>query len=272
MRPRFKPRELHKLPESCQARPSGSIRVASSGGALNQGDSTLRLGAPCSRPNTKLPVLPSIILDPSLLDVAYSPATHASSRLATSHRRITFLVALTGLLCGGWLGTVVVEQTRASSATATQDRLPTVTVGALTQPMQHVAPAAPDSLPLRHAPMSLRDAALRLRRAKALQRAGELGAARYVLHGLLRHRPGYPPGLATMTELELELGDSVAALHFARRAVRALPGSAAHRELLRRACAAVCPDCEYARLLQAQSDSPQEEPKWLGPEEELSCQ
>ena len=74
--------------------------------------------------------------------------------------------------------------------------------------------------------------------AQELRRTGHAEDARLLLTKVLKDRPGYPPALAALAELELDRGQAMRAVRWARLAVRALPRSIENWRLLDRACAA----------------------------------
>ncbi len=201
--------------------------------AAGEDDRIAPSGSRPSRPNAPPQVLPSIVVDASYLEAAWSIHT-ARKRSPAAWRRRMIAVTAVASLCGALAGSLVPEETEPESPTVT--RMPvTVTVGAATLTPQAPAPASLDSVPGQGERMTQRAAAALVHRAGALRRVGETASSRDLLTDVLKQRPGYPPAFAAMAGLELQLGHATAGVRWARHAVRALPRSFENWQLLSQA-------------------------------------
>ncbi len=247
----MEPQMPAELGEPREARPSGALRVAAYDADVpGPDDLTLRLGFRISRPNAPVPVWPSMLVDSAYLQAVSSVANRTRAR-----RRSLALAAACSFLCGALALPLTSELVRRMTAPVTASvTAPATATSALTNvgaslrtpPMPRSA--SPDSEPPHHRTrMDLRDAAAHVHSAQELRSAGRVRDARRLLIDVLDDRSGYPPALAAMAELELEGGQAVAAVRWARFAVRALPGSAENWALLSRACTAAGLHAESTR-------------------------
>lgn len=236
------PKEPHELAEPREARSSGAIRIATDPDPSGAEDHTLRLGLQLSRPNAPVPRVPSIVVDAS-----YMQAVSAfTSRIRARRLRLT-LVAACAFLCGALALPLTVELARRMDTPVTATSTGNHVGVSLLQTPRIPMSAAPDAEPPRRIRMDQREAGRHVHTAQDLRKAGRLLDARRLLIDVLKDRPGYPPALAAMAELELDRDEAASAARWARLAVRALPRSVENWQLLDRACALAGLDAESAR-------------------------
>lgn len=235
------PQEPHELAEPREARSSGAIRIASDAEVPQADGHTLRSGLRLARPNGSVPLVPSILVDASYLQAVSSVVKRRRAR-----RTILTLAAACAFVCGTLASPLALELVgeRAAPAAATS-RVKNVPTSLQTRPIP--SSAAPLAEPPRRTRINQREAARRVHHAQELQQEGRMLDARRVLTDVLKDRPGYPPGLAAMAELELERDEAASAAHWARLAVRALPRSIENWQLLDRACTRAGLEAESAR-------------------------
>lgn len=235
------PQALAELAKPCEARPSGAIRIAPDADAPGADEHTLRLSLGISRRNAPVPVTPSILVDASYMQAVSSVAARIRAR-----RRSLTLAAACAFLCGTLSVPLASELVRRMAAPVSATHV-VKNVGASSRTPSMPMSASPEAAPPHRTRMDQRDAAKHVHHAQELRKAGRVRDARRLLLEVLKDRPGHPPGLAAMAELELERGQAVVAVRWARFAVRALPRSVENWELLGRACAVAGLHAESAR-------------------------
>jgi hypothetical protein len=228
MRPAYVDRETQ---EPRRTRRSGVIRVAPGTREARDRDRTGGVGAKISRPNSPLPDVPSIVVDASYLE---APAPEiVKPKPTTPYRVLKAVVAVSAFLCGALIEPSLENLTSFRSSEAPV-MLPAIVVQAPSSATQSLAfqasPPATDRL-------DQQEAERLVRLAHKLRRTGREQHAQRLLAGLLEERPGHPQALAAMAWLEMERGDSLEAVRWARHGVQSLPGSADHWMLLSQALA-----------------------------------
>jgi len=230
------PQALMELAVPREARSSGPIRICSDADAPDPEEQTLRLSLQISRANAPVANLPSMLVDTYYLQTVSSVMDRIRAR-----RRQLSMAAAGAFFCGLLTMPLTTDLMRRLAEPATAP-VPASSVLKKEEPAPRTpsAPmaAAPQAEPPHRTHLAPREAARQVHDARDLLESGRVREARQLLNEVLKLRSGFPPALAAMAELEIENGEPVAALRWARLATRALPSSIANWDLLGRACTA----------------------------------